>query len=154
MFLLVIVVFDVEYLIFYATILSFATLVKYVLWYLSNILMFRLIFMCFYSLPGCYAYRATSYLCEEVGRGVQTCLPALQEFQVVYVRTSFLAYKQWKTHKISISDQFLFFYHLMRFDRIWYNGLDLNRFCAPDRIIEKSISTMFLHFDFFGENVC
>ena len=45
-----------------------------------------------------------------------------------------------KTHtrEIRISDHFLFLQH---FYQIWYNGMDLDRFCAPDRITEKSIIT-------------
>ena len=38
--------------------------------------------------------------------------------------------------------------------QILYNGLDFNRLWAPEHIIEKSSSSMFWFFYFFGESVC
>ena len=53
-------------------------------------------------------------------------------------RQTYIQYK--KKREIRILDKFIFFtffYHM------WYNGLDLNRCCAPNRIIEMSNSMIF-----------
>ena len=46
--------------------------------------------------------------------------------------------------EIQISDQpaFVFFYFI--FAQSWYNGLDSDRFCGPEHIIQKSNSSFFL----------
>ena len=49
-----------------------------------------------------------------------------------------------KTHKIRNQDKFRFFGFYFMFYQICYNGLDLSRFCVPDRIIEKSNSQICL----------
>ena len=46
----------------------------------------------------------------------------------------------------------IFFLKFMFFLRSWVNGLDLNRFCAPEQIIEMSNSSFFLDFGFFLKN--
>ena len=46
------------------------------------------------------------------------------------------------------------FCFLPYFYQNWVNGLDLDRFCAPEHICELWFLSIFWDFDFFGESVC
>ena len=57
------------------------------------------------------------------------------------------SHKHGKPRKYEKSKPYLtFFFNFMFFLRSWVNGLDLNRFCAPEQIIEKSNSSFFFRF--------
>ena len=89
----------------------------------------------------------------------QPAVPAL-DFASVYSPLAWIHSTSWlcdkyKKREILISDKLrlLGVYHICFVYQIWYNGLDSDRLCAPDRIIEKSDSLMCWLFNFFGENM-